>query len=1026
MIPRKLTMEGVYSYREKQTIDFESLTGGGIFGIFGAVGSGKSAILESMTYALYGQIERLSQTEQRGYNMMNLQSERMFIDFEFSHEKTLYRFTVSAKRQKKNFDVISTPERLGYCRKGEEWIPLEDQKIRGGITAESILGLSYEHFRRTVIIPQGKFQEFIQLTPSQRTGMIESLFNLEKFNLYGKSASLLTKARSHRAFQQGRMEELEKFRKEDLEQLDQERQILVEKLTVLDTGLRQKKEALKIQEESAALFQEKSRLLQTQKSLQSRIPEFEERQKRLKLYKEIYAGFHLLVHQKESLNSDASIKEDHKQHLLSKQSALKKEERDNKQRWENLKSSWEEKDSLKERLRSLTAAEEIHQIQIKSEAMKAERDALEKELQSCRRREEEQSRLKDQLQSDIEKKEKTLPDWNALHQVEEWFMVREQLQKDRDTQKSETAELLKEKQDLRTSLQAELETDGPPPGSRDIEKLFQERMEELSAELKRMKQELSEKEIRLHTEKRLMALSGELKEGEPCPVCGSPDHPRPLSTGEFNEQENAIETAGRELSKKERALSSMQIAWNRYSDGSDRIDRKLPEKEKQLAETEKRLENHRRAFCWEAHKADEPEEFQLFKKSAQTLQASLREDYQKLNIYGDTLKELGFLSESVRKREREISLETGKLSAAEATWREQLSPEHQKELPERAGQEQQRLRDHLNRLEREYPRALEGKEAREKALQRLESELNTVQALLDDLAQRKSEQNESIQKTLQTSGLESIQEAEKILALNLNTEQEENALEEFTKERSILENRLKQLQTHLSDRPFREEELNALQQSIREAELERSRLTASRGALEKQREDLTSGLIEKAKSEEALKKTLVREENLKELTSLFKGKKFTEYIAAIYLQELCHRANERFFPLSGRTLELVFEDNVILIRDYLNEGKTRLVKTLSGGQTFQAALSLALALAEQTGRGEDHFFFLDEGFGTLDRDSLETVMATLRQISREGRIIGLISHVEEMKQDLDVWLGISRLPEKGSQIRCSWKQEGEK
>ena len=118
------------------------------------------------------------------------------------------------------------------------------------------------------------------------------------------------------------------------------------------------------------------------------------------------------------------------------------------------------------------------------------------------------------------------------------------------------------------------------------------------------------------------------------------------------------------------------------------------------------------------------------------------------------------------------------------------------------------------------------------------------------------------------------------------------------------------------------------------------------------------------------------------------------------------------------------KENVILVRDYLNEGKTRLVKTLSGGQTFQAALSLALALAEQTGKGKDHFFFLDEGFGTLDRDTLETVMETLRQISREGRIIGLISHVEEMRQDLDVWLGISRQPETGSRIHCSWKEGG--
>lgn len=66
MIPRKLTIEGVYSYKHRQIIDFSTLSEAGIFGVFGNVGSGKSAILESMTYALYGQIERLNERSSGG------------------------------------------------------------------------------------------------------------------------------------------------------------------------------------------------------------------------------------------------------------------------------------------------------------------------------------------------------------------------------------------------------------------------------------------------------------------------------------------------------------------------------------------------------------------------------------------------------------------------------------------------------------------------------------------------------------------------------------------------------------------------------------------------------------------------------------------------------------------------------------------------------------------------------------------------------------------------------------------------
>ena len=87
MIPIQLTLEGLYSYRQRQTIDFASLTSAGLFGIFGAVGSGKSAILEAITYALYGETERLNQRDKRGYNMMNLKSNRAYVEFDFENHE---------------------------------------------------------------------------------------------------------------------------------------------------------------------------------------------------------------------------------------------------------------------------------------------------------------------------------------------------------------------------------------------------------------------------------------------------------------------------------------------------------------------------------------------------------------------------------------------------------------------------------------------------------------------------------------------------------------------------------------------------------------------------------------------------------------------------------------------------------------------------------------------------------------------------------------------------------------------------
>ncbi|HBO73155.1 MAG TPA: hypothetical protein DD653_00500 [Marinilabiliales bacterium] len=167
-----------------------------------------------------------------------------------------------------------------------------------------------------------------------------------------------------------------------------------------------------------------------------------------------------------------------------------------------------------------------------------------------------------------------------------------------------------------------------------------------------------------------------------------------------------------------------------------------------------------------------------------------------------------------------------------------------------------------------------------------------------------------------------------------------------------------------------------------------------------------------------------RASNLKTLKQLFKANGFVNYISTVYLQNLCADANDRFYRLSGQRLSLeITEDNSFQVRDFMNDGKVRHVKTLSGGQTFQAALSLALALADSVHRDHgtsENFFFLDEGFGSLDKESLQLVFDTLKTLRKENRMVGIISHVDELQQEIDTCLKITNSENSGSLITLGY------
>ena len=148
MIPVELIIEGIYSYKERTRVDFQPLLAAQLFGIFGAVGSGKSSLLEAITFALYGQVERMTRRDSLAANMFNLDADQAFIQFTFDSlvDGQRYRCVATGKRRKQGPEL----SREFYRLTDDTPLPVEEAAVHEAI------GLSYDHFTRTVIVPQGK------------------------------------------------------------------------------------------------------------------------------------------------------------------------------------------------------------------------------------------------------------------------------------------------------------------------------------------------------------------------------------------------------------------------------------------------------------------------------------------------------------------------------------------------------------------------------------------------------------------------------------------------------------------------------------------------------------------------------------------------------------------------------------------------------------------------------------------------------------------------------------------------------
>ena len=269
-------------------------------------------------------------------------------------------------------------------------------------------------------------------------------------------------------------------------------------------------------------------------------------------------------------------------------------------------------------------------------------------------------------------------------------------------------------------------------------------------------------------------------------------------------------------------------------------------------------------------------------------------------------------------------------------------------------------------------------------------------------------QEQTLNQLLNDNKFESIYAVKRALLEYDHKKRLSEEILEYEEEQKILTYKIDDLKQKLAGRRVKKEEFDELKNNIYSLRLEIGEISKEIGAKQNILNSLKESLEKIKELTKEIRQVQHKVDLLEDLDKSIQGNKFVEYVAVNQLKYIALEASKRLETITkGRyALEIDKKLNFVM-RDNFNGGERRSVDTLSGGETFLTSLSLALALSSQIqlkGRAPLEFFFLDEGFGSLDSELLDIVMESLERLHSDKLSVGIISHVEELKNRVPIKL----------------------
>ena len=1013
MLPLKLSIEGLYSYQKKQTIDFTALTEAGLFGIFGAVGSGKSSVLEAIGFVLYGETERLNSRDKRAYNMLNLKSLKAEIDFEFlNYEERKFKYTASWSRNKQKFEDVSTITRSAYEWLDNKWIPLPS------VDATEIIGLSYDNFRRTIIIPQGKFKEFLDLKGKDRSDMMKEIFHLQKFDLSVKVSHLQAANKSSLDQLKGVLTGFETISQENIAlkvtAYAEANEVLKAKTTILEnvTAEFAALNTLKTNFEDLENKKSKFSALNVEKpkmdALQAEIKEYENIEK-------VFGANLLTLSQSTTALANAkaafsttenSYKTIHETIETNEKALLVLQPQ-----FDNLEASRNKVSDLESIAKVLNLNIESNSFEVK---FKIENDLI---IALTAKELEEKNKL-ETVQKEISELKLKKTDNSILLAVGGWFLDNKAFQKSlEDTNaniKSTTEEISSAKDSFKTiglsitSWAADLEAK--------------------SGILETTKKELEASKNKLLVAKELAQFSHNLHDGESCPLCGALEHPNPMQVVDVSKEIEAIDLQILEVDNQEKSIKNTVT-------NAGKIHLALSHSEGQLLlfqNTKEQIENdqksHLQAFIW---KEFSPTDFDAFEKQQQAqeqldLNIKAAESNEKTvrNDMDTVADDLKIHTANQSKIKSDMAAITGAIDNELSQLKVISFQEYKDKDVVLIQSEKTTLEAENSRIATEFMSKSDEIDTAKKNAAELKGRLTTQKEVVDKNEKTFKDTQVIINDLLIKHQFDSIESVELILLKSFDTSTENEKIKQFAIDLETAKKLVEESEKLVAGQQFDIVIYQTIEMHAKTAKEAADTQLGIVATLVSELEKMQEELEKKADLISQFAVLESRAANLTTLNNMFSGSGFVNYVSSIYLQNLADVANVRFHRMTKNQLSLqINSSNEFEVIDYLNNGASRSVKTLSGGQGFQASLCLALALAESVqslNKNNKNFFFIDEGFGTQDPDSVAVVFETLQSLYKENRIVGIISHVTELQERIPRSINVVKDEERGSEIKENW------